>query len=95
MDRSAKRTYEVAILGDTVHAIVEVSWRWHRATLESPAEGPDCSIARAWRSATDEETGEVTEREIDPRLLSDDEQNALVFQAEERDQERESEGDER
>jgi hypothetical protein len=92
--RYAPRTYDVSILGNTVHALVEVSGRWLRETRESPAEGPDCDIKKAWRSVTDEETGAVTDVPVLPALLSDDEQQALIFQAEEKDQERESERDE-
>lgn len=95
-DRSAPRTYEVTIEGETVRAIVKVEGRWIAATWGysggSPAEGPDASIIQAWRSDMDEDG---TETEVDPSVLTRAEQDALIEVALERDQDRDSEGDER
>src|SRR6476659_5213119 len=73
------RSYEVETKDGMASAIVEVSGRWTRATLECPEECPDCDIVQTWQKYDDgHEDGELQEREVDPSTLPDEVADELI-----------------
>lgn len=83
MSRDATREYEVETKDGALAGIVEVSGRWIAGSLEyGPPDSPDATITKAWRLADEDNP----EREVRPAALTDDEADALIAIALEKDE---------
>lgn len=84
MSRDVTREYEVETRDGALAGIVEVSGRWIAGSLEyGPPESPDATITKAWRLNVEEDGSDT---EVHPDTLHDDEADALISIALEKDE---------